>query len=82
MIPDTPTAERTRPTAKAVMPRITTALGAFESPMLDAKIEKETIARIGGNADARDFLQEAMDVIEPIVRNRMGRVMIRTVKNP
>jgi hypothetical protein len=57
-------------------------VGAFDSPALDAKIEKEMIARIGGNADAKGFLQEWTDEIEPIVRNRMGRENTSTVKNP
>jgi hypothetical protein len=57
-------------------------LGAFDSPRPDAKIEKEMIARIGGNADAKGFLQDCTDEIEPIVRNRMGRETTSTVKNP
>jgi len=32
--------------------------------------------------DAESFLQGCTDDIEPIVRNRIGREMISTVKNP
>src|SRR5437660_9258354 len=78
-IPDTPTAERISPTAKAVIPRIIGS-PAFDRPMLDPKIEKKTIVRIGGNADAKSFLQEFMDEIEPIERNRRGIEKTNTVK--
>jgi hypothetical protein len=69
------------PTTKAMIPR-TRMLGAIDSSALDPKTEKEMIARIGGNADAKSFLQECTDDIEPTVRNRMGREMISTVKSP
>jgi hypothetical protein len=65
-----------------MIPRIKRVLGAFDSPMLDPKIEKEMIARIGGKADAKIFLQEPIDEIEPIERNRTGKETTNTVKNP
>jgi hypothetical protein len=78
MILDTPMAERIKPTTNAAIPRIRRSPEAFDSPM----IEKETIARMGGNADAKNFLQEFIDEIEPIERNRRGREKTSTVKNP
>jgi len=70
------------PTTNAVIPRTTRILGAPGSPALDPKSEKEPIARTGGNADAKGFLHECIDEIEPIVRNRKGREKASTVKNP
>ena len=56
--------------------------GYPDDTALDPKSEKEPIARTGGNADAKGFLHECIDEIEPIVRNRKGREKASTVKNP
>src|SRR5436309_2394177 len=82
MILDTPAAEIIMPTAKAMIPRIRRLLGAFATAGFDPKIEKETIAKIGGNADAKGFLQDCTDEIEAIVRNRKGKENTSTMKNP
>jgi hypothetical protein len=82
MILDTPTAERINPTREAMIPRIKKLPEAFERPILDPKIVKEKIARIGGNADAKCFFHDCTDEIEAIVRKRMGRENAITAKNP
>jgi hypothetical protein len=82
MILDTPTAERTIPTKTAAVPWIIRPPPIFVRPTLGPKIEKDRIERIGGNAEATNFFQDANDEIEAIVRNRMGKDKASTTKNP
>jgi hypothetical protein len=82
MILDTPAADRTSPTTKAITPRIKRASETPERPTPDLRAKKEKIARVGVNAEAENFFRGGIDEIEAIVRNRMGKEMTTTVKNP
>jgi hypothetical protein len=82
MILETPRAERTIPTKTAAVPWIIRPLSTFVRPTLGPTIEKNRIERIGGNAEATNFFQEANGEMEAIVRNRMGKDKATTAKNP
>src|SRR5712692_9129465 len=82
MILDTPAADRTSPTTKAIIPRIKRASETPERPTPDLRAKKEKIARVGVNAEAENFFRGGIDEIEAIVRNRTGKEMTTTVKNP
>jgi len=82
MILDTPAAERTIPTTKAIIPRVAIDSVIPEKPKPDLIVKKDKIARVGVNADAENFLRDVVSEIEAIVRNRMGKEMTSTVKNP
>ena len=82
MILDTPAAERTMPTTDAAVPRMKRALATSAIPTVGPMIRKETIERIGGNADAESFFHDGIDEIEATVRNLIGKENTSTMKNP
>src|SRR5712691_1128942 len=82
MILDTPPAERTIPTTMAAVPRKIRALVTLVRPALVAIIENEMMDRIGGSADATNFLKDGVDEMEAVVRKRMGKEKTSTAKNP
>src|SRR5438094_9280228 len=66
----TPTAERIKPSTNAAIPRIRRSPKAFDSLMFDPIIEKQRIARVGGNAYVKRVRKDRIDEIEPKQRNR------------
>jgi hypothetical protein len=81
IILETPNAERTAPVTNAITPRAV-RVGGMLAPSIEKEIAKESSDRVGGSADARNFFQEGIDEIAPIVRNRTGSEKIRTTKKP
>jgi hypothetical protein len=82
MILEMPAVERTIPTRNATVPWRIKLLSTFVRPTLGPKIEKERIERMGGNAEATNFLQDDTDEMEATARNRMGKDKASTAKNP
>src|SRR5690348_15322742 len=81
MILETPMAERTIPRRKAIAPRIITSLPTA-TPILDPMKENDKMEKVAGNAEAKNFLQDGIDEIEAIVKNRTGNDKTNTTRNP